>query len=375
MTKHTRRTSRMTRRTALSLLGGAALSMPYITPSYAAKKVVNIYNWADYIGETTLKDFQKATGIKAVYDTYSSSEEMEAKMLAGKTGYDVVDMSGNSMTRFLKTGVFQKLDRSKLKGWENQDPEILEMLANWDPDNAHSIPYMWGTTGITYNVDMVKERLPDADLESMDLIFKPELAEKLADCGISMLDSQQDIFRMALRYLGLDAETTDVSVYQKVVDLYKPVRKYIRTFDSTNYLNAIPNKELCVVNNWSGDYATARNRAAEAGVKLNLAYYIPKTGAPAWVDCMCIPSDAKNVEHAHKFLEFLLKPEVIAGCTNFINYANANIPARKFVNKEVLEDPAIYPTAETMKRLWIPKALNDEQDRALTRAFTEIKSG
>jgi putrescine transport system substrate-binding protein len=375
MSKTKRGSVEVNRRTAIGLVGGAALAMPYITPSYAAGKVVNIYNWADYIGETTLKDFRKATGIKAVYDTYSSSEEMEAKMLAGKTGYDVVDMSGNSMTRFLKTGVFQKLDRSKLEGWENQDPEILKMLANWDPDNAHAIPYMWGTTGITYNVDMVKERLPDADLESMDLIFKPELAEKLADCGISMLDSQQDIFRMALRYLGLDAETTDVSQYQKVVDLYKPIRKHIRTFDSTNYLNAIPNKELCVINNWSGDYATARNRAAEAGVKLNLAYYIPKTGAPAWIDCMCIPSDAKNVENAHKFLAFLLKPEVIAGCTNFINYANANIPARKFVNPEVLNDPAIYPTAETMKRLWIPKALNEEQDRALTKAFTEIKSG
>jgi putrescine transport system substrate-binding protein len=356
-------------------MGGAAVAAPYITPSYAAKKVVNVYNWADYIGETTLKDFQKATGIKAVYDTYSSSEEMEAKMLAGKTGYDVVDMSGNSMTRFLKTGVFQKLDRSKLKGWENQDPEILKMLANWDADNAHSIPYMWGTTGITYNVDMVKERIPDADLESMDLIFKPELAEKLADCGISMLDSQQDIFRMALRYLGMDAETTNVADYQKVVELYKPIRKHIRTFDSTNYLNAIPNKELCVVNSWSGDYATARNRAAEAGVKLNLAYHIPKTGAPAWIDCMCVPADAKNVDNAHKFLEFLLKPEVIAGCTNFINYANANIPSKKFVNPEILSDPAIYPDAETMKRLWIPKALNDEQDKALTRAFTEIKSG
>jgi len=375
MSNTKRPTSKVSRRTAIGLLGGTALAMPYITPSYAAKKVVNIYNWADYIGETTLKDFQKATGIKAVYDTYSSSEEMEAKMLAGKTGYDVVDMSGNSMTRFLKTGVFQKLDRSKLKGWENQDPEILGMLANWDPGNEHAIPYMWGTTGITYNVDMVKERIPDADLESMDLIFKPELAAKLADCGISMLDSQQDIFRMALRYLGEDPETTDVAVYQKVIDLYKPIRQHIRTFDSTNYLNAIPNKELCVVNNWSGDYATARNRAAEAGVKLNLAYHIPKTGAPAWVDCMCIPADSKNVENAHKFLEFLLKPEVIAGCTNFINYANANIPSRKFVNPEILSDPAIYPNAETMKRLWIPKPLNDEQDRALTKAFTQIKSG
>jgi putrescine transport system substrate-binding protein len=180
---------------------------------------------------------------------------------------------------------------------------------------------------------------------------------------------------MALRYLGIDGDTEDVSNYQKVVELYKPIRKYIRTFDSTNYLNAMPNKELCVVNNWSGDYATAKTRAEEAGVKINLAYYVPKTGAPAWVDCMAIPKDAKNPDNAHKFLEFLLQPKVIAGCTNFINYANANLPAKEFVNPEILKDPAIYPDEETKKKLWAPKGTSEEQDRAMTRAFTEIKSG
>jgi putrescine transport system substrate-binding protein len=366
----------VTRRTALSLVGGTALSMPFIRRAWAEDKVLNVYNWADYIGETTLDDFTKATGIKVTYDTYSSTEEMEAKMLAGSTGYDVVDMSGNNMTRFIKAGIFAKLDRSKLKSWGNQDPQILKILENWDPGNAYGIPYTWGTTGITYNVDMVKERIPDADLESMDLIFKPENAAKLADCGISMLDSQQDIFRMALAYLGIDGDTPDISNYQKVVDLYKPIRKYIRTFDSTNYLNAIPNKELCVVNNWSGDYATAKTRAEEAGVKdLNLAYFVPKTGAPLWCDCMAIPADAKHKDNAHKFLEFLLQPEVIAGCTNFINYANANLPSKKFINPEVLSNPAIYPDEATMKKLWAPKHLSEEQDRALTKAFADIKSG
>jgi putrescine transport system substrate-binding protein len=349
--------------------------MPYITRAHAKDAVLNVYNWADYIGETTLADFEKASGIKVTYDTYSSTEEMEAKMLAGKTGYDVVDMSGNNLTRFIKAGVFQKLDRSKLPSWGNQDPEILKILENWDPGNAYGLPYMWGTTGITFNVDMVKERIPDPDFESMDMIFKPELAAKLADCGISMLDSQQDIFRMALRYLGIDGDTPDVANYQKVVDLYKPIRKYIRTFDSTNYLNAIPNKELCVINNWSGDYATAKKRAAEAGVTLNLVYYVPKTGAPAWCDCMCIPADAKHKENAHKFLEFLLQPEVIAKCTNFINYANGNLASKKFVDPEILANPAIYPDDATMKRLWAPKHLNEKQDRALTSAFAKIKSG
>ncbi len=357
------------------MAGSAALCMPYIKTAHAADAVLNMYNWTDYIGETTLEDFQKETGIKVTYDTYSSTEEMEAKMLAGKTGYDVVNMSGNNLTRFIKAGVYEKLDRSKLKSWGNQDPDILKIVEGWDPGNVYGIPYMWGTTGITYNVDMVKERIPDADFESMDLIFKPELAAKLADCGISMLDSQQDIMRMALRYLGIDGDTTDVSNYQKVVELYKPIRKHIRTFDSTNYLNAIPNKELCVINNWSGDYATAKTRAAEAGVDINLAYFVPKTGSPAWVDCMCIPADAKHKGNAHKFLEYLLQPEVIAKCTNFINYANANIPSKKFVNPEILSNPAIYPDEKIMKLIWAPKDLNEEQDRALTRAFTQIKSG
>ncbi|MFN0218572.1 MAG: polyamine ABC transporter substrate-binding protein [Hyphomicrobium sp.] len=367
--------TKVTRRTALSLVGGAALTMPFVRPSIADDKKLNIYNWADYIGETTIADFEKATGIKVVYDTYSTSEEMEAKMLAGKSGYDVANMSGNSMARFIKAGIFDKLDRSKLSSWGNQDPTILKILENWDPGNLHAMPYMWGTTGMTYNVDMVKERIPDADLESMDLVFKPENAAKLADCGISMLDSQQDIFRMALKYLGIDPETQDASQYEKVVELYKPIRKYIKTFDSTNYLNAIPNKELCVINNWSGDYATARTRAEEAGVKLNLAYFVPKTGAPAWVDCMSIPSDAKHKDNAHKFLEYLLQPEVVAKCTNFINYANANLKSKEFVNPEILSNPAIYPTEETMKRIWAPKGLTEAQDKAITRAFLKLKSG
>jgi putrescine transport system substrate-binding protein len=356
--------------------GAAALSMPFIKRAHAEDKTLNVYNWADYIGETTLADFEKASGIKVTYDTYSSSEEMEAKMLAGSTGYDIATMAGSSMNRFIKAGVFQKLDRSKLTSWGNQDPEILKILEGWDPGNLYGIPYMWGTTGITYNVDMVKARIPDADFESMDLIFKPENAAKLADCGISMLDAQQDVIGMALAYLGIEGDTPDVAQYQKVVDLYKPIRKYIRTFDSTNYLNAIPNKELCVVNNWSGDYATAKTRAEEAGVKdLNLAYYVPKTGAPAWVDCMCITVDSKRVENAHKFLEFLLQPEVIAGCTNFTNYANANIPAKKFVTPEILSNTAVYPDQATMKKLWVPRPMNEEQDKAMTRAFAEIKSG
>ncbi|MGE3229321.1 MAG: polyamine ABC transporter substrate-binding protein, partial [Hyphomicrobium sp.] len=329
----------------------------------------------DYIGETTIADFEKKTGIKVTYDMYTSSEEMEAKMLAGKTGYDLVDMAGNSLARFIQAGIFQRLDRAQLPSWGNLDPTVLGLMHSWDPDNLYGMPYMWGTTGLTFNVDLVKKRLPDVDFETMDIIFKPELAAKVADCGISLLDSQQDVIRMGLGYLGIDPNEATAADYDKVVELFKPIRQYIRTFDSSNYLNAIPNGELCVINNWSGDYATAKTRAAEAGVKINLAYQVPKSGASIWVDSMCIPADAKNPGNAHKFLEFLLDPAVIAACTDFTNYANANVPAKKLINQDVANDPAIYPDEATLKRLSSPKTLTEEQDRAMTRAFTAIKSG
>ena len=368
-------TNKLTRRATLTAMGATALAMPYVRRARAEDAILNVYNWADYIGETTIEDFQSATGIAVTYDTYSSAEEMQAKMLAGATGYDVVDMAGLEMPRFIKSGIYEKLDRTKLPSWGNLDPEVLRILAGWDPDNLYAIPYMWGSVGITYNIDMIKERLPDADLHSLDLIFKPENAAKLADCGISILDSPTDVILMMLPYLGKNGDTTDVADYRAVVDAFKPIRQYIRTFDNTNYLNAIPNKELCVVNNWSGDYSTAKARAAEAGIDINLAYYVPKTGSPAWVDCLCIPADAAHKENAYKFLEYMLQPEVIAKCTNFTNYANGNLASKKFVDPAVLADPAVYPDDETIKRLWAPKPFNDEQDRELTRAWSEIKTG
>lgn len=365
---------KLSRRTTLTALGGA-LALPYVRPSWAQAGTVNVYNWADYIGETTLSDFEAQTGIGVVYDTYSSAEEAQAKMLAGSSGYDVVDHAGVDMPRAITAGIYEKLDKSLLPNWKNLDTEVLRILAGWDPGNDYGMPYMWGSVGFTYNVDMVLERIPDADMTSMDLIFKPENAEKLADCGISILDSPTDIMLMVLKYLGLDGDTTNVADYDKVVEAFKPIRQYIRTFDNTNYLNAIPNKELCVINNWSGDYATAKARADEAGVEINLAYFVPKTGAPAWVDCLCMPADAQHKEAGYKFLEYLLQPEVIAKCTNYTNYANGNAASKPFVDEAVLADPAVYPDDATIKLLWAPKPFSEEQDRALTRAWQDIKSG
>jgi putrescine transport system substrate-binding protein len=366
----------VSRRKLLAITAGAsALTMPAIRRARAEEAVLNVYNWADYIGETTIEDFQSTTGIAVTYDTYSSAEEVNAKMLAGKTGYDVVDVASTAAQRFVQAGILQKLDKSKLPGWSNLDPEVLRVLDGLDPGVQYAMPYMWGTVGFTFNIDMVKERLPNIDMENLDFLFKPENAAKLADCGISILDTSDDVMMVTMSYLGIDPYTKDTKEYQKVVELFKPVRQYIKTFDNTNYLNAIPNKELCVINNWSGDYATAKARAAEAGVELNLEYHVPKTGSPAWIDTFVIPADAAHPENAHKFIDYLLQPEVIAKCTNFTNYANANLASRKFVDAAVLEDPAVYPDDEVKKRLYSPQVTTEEQDRELTRALQAIKTG
>jgi putrescine transport system substrate-binding protein len=252
---------------------------------------------------------------------------------------------------------------------------ILKTLEGWDPGNVYGAPYMWGTVGLTFNVDMVKARIPNADLASLDILFKPENAAKLADCGISILESPADIIPMALAYLGLDPNTTNPADFDAVVKVFAAIRQYIRVFDSNNFLNAIPNKELCVITNWAGDYATATARAKEAGIALNLAYNVPKTGSPAWFDIWCIPADAKHVDNAHKFINYMLEPEVIAKCTNYTHYANANLAANKFVDPAILADPAVYPDDKVRRRLWTQKALSPEVERVRNQAWDKIKTG
>jgi putrescine transport system substrate-binding protein len=364
---------KITRRTALATFGGA-LALPYVRPSWAQAGTVNVYNWADYIGETTLADFEAATGIGVVYDTYTGYEESEAKLLAGSSGYDVVDVAGRAMPRLIAAGVVEKLDRSKLPLWSNLDPDLLKIVEAWDPGVEYGAPYMWGSIGMTYNLDLVKERLPNADLTDLDLVFKPENAALLADCGLSILDSQGEVMPMMLKYLGLDPNSADPADYEKVIAAFAPVRSSIRTFDSENYLNGLPNGEVCAANTWSGDYLVAKSRAAEAGLEINLAYFVPKTGAPIWFDMMVIPTDAPNRANAYAFLDYLMKPEVIAACSNFIGYANANKASREFIDPAILGDPAVYPDAETTNRLWAPLPLSADADRAMTRAWQAIKT-
>ncbi|MEO8244150.1 MAG: polyamine ABC transporter substrate-binding protein [bacterium] len=364
----------LTRRTTLAGIG-AALAAPWVRPAWAASGTVNIYNWSDYIGETTIADFEAASGLSVVYDLYASAEEMQAKMLAGSTGYDVVIQSGMDLPNKITAGVYQKLDKSKLTNWGNLDPKILKIVEGFDPGNQYGEPYMWGSVGMTYNMDMIKQRLPGVDLNSLDVIMKPENIAKLADCGISLLDSPTDIGYMVLSWLGIDPAKAGPDDYAKMVDAFKPIRKYVTTFDNADYLTTLPNKELCVANTWSGDYGVAKSRAAEAGIELDLQYFVPKTGAPAWFDLWCIPTDAPNADNAYVFLNYMMQPEVIAKCTDFTGYANANSAATPLVDPSVAGDPAIYPDAETLSRMYTPQPQTEEQDREMTRAWTEIKAG
>ncbi len=365
---------KMNRRAALASVGGA-LALPYVRPSWAAAGTVNVYNWADYIGETTLEDFEKETGIGVVYDLYASSEEMQAKVLAGSTGYDVVLMAGLSMPQFVQAGVYEKLDRAKLTNWGNLDPSTLKVVEGFDPGNAYGVPYMWGSVGFAFNMKMVRERLPDADLADLATIFKPENAAKLADCGLSILDSPTDIGFTVLSWLGIDPNTAGPAEYEKMAEAFAPMRQYIQTFDNTNYLNSLPNGEVCVANSWSGDYGVAKARAAEAGIDIDLQYFVPKTGAPAWFDLWAMPADAGNKDNGYTFINYLLRPEVIAACTNYTGYANANAASTPFVDPGIANDPAVYPDAETLSRLYTPAPQSEEQDREITRIWAKIKAG
>jgi putrescine transport system substrate-binding protein len=364
----------LTRRTTLATMA-AGLATPWVRPSWAQGGALNVYNWSDYIGETTVADFTAETGIEVVYDLYASAEEMQAKMLAGQTGYDLVLMAGVSLPQFITAGIYQKLDRSKLPGWDKLDPTILRLCETYDPGNQYAMPYMWGSVGFTFNLDMVKERLPDADLSDLATVFDPANAEKLADCGISILDSPTDIGYMVLTWLGLDHNAAGAAEYAKMAEAFARIRPYITTFDNSNYTTALANKELCVVNSWSGDYSVALARAEEAGIELNLAYHVPKTGAPTWFDTWAVPADAQNVDNAHAFMAYLLRPEVIAACTDYTGYANANTAATALVDPAIASNPAVYPDAETLGRMYTTQTQTEEQDREINRAWATIKAG
>lgn len=339
------------------------------------EKVLNIYNWSDYIAEDTIPNFEKETGIKVRYDVFDSNEVLEAKMLAGKTGYDLVVPTANFLARQVQAGVFQKLDKSKLTNYGNLDPEMMKTLSKYDPDNAYSVPWMWGTTGVGYNVTKIKERMPDAPIGSWDLVLKPENAAKFADCGITVLDAPTEIMASILNYQGKDPASEDPKDLEAAEALMMQLRPHIKYFHSSQYINDLANGEICLAIGWSGDVFIAQSRAQEAGQGTEIAYYIPDAGAEVWFDLVAIPSDAPHPNNAHLFLNYILRPEVVAEISNFVTYANANAAATQFVDEEIKTNPAIYPPPEVKAKLFPNPIHTAEYDRLLTRAWTRIKTG
>lgn len=341
-----------------------------------AEGVVKIFNWSDYIDEQILEDFTAETGIEVVYDVFDSNEILETRLLAGSTGYDIVVPTGTFLANQIVAGVFQKLDKSMLPNLANMDPAISERLSAYDPGNEHAINYMWGTTGLGINVDMVKERLgEDADLNTWDLLFDPETVAKLEDCGVFSLNAPSEMVPAALNYLGMDPDLKDADSLAKAEELWAGVRPHVRKFHSSEYINALANGDICLAVGWSGDVLQARDRAAEADAGVTVEYIIPKEGAQMWFDNMAIPADAANVEQAHKFLDFIMRPEVMAKASNYVYFANGNLASKEFLNEDVIGDPAIYPDEATLDNTYTTTPDNQRQKRLLTRTWTRITTG
>ncbi len=357
--------------TLKSLLIAAAVS----GAASAQAATVHIYNWSDYIGETTLEEFQKATGIKPVYDVFDSNETLEGKLLAGRTGYDVVVPSNHFLGKQIRAGAFQKLDKSKLPNWENLDPALLKQLEKNDPGNAYAAPYLWGTNGIGYNVEQVTAALGIEKVDSWAVLFEPENAKKLAGCGIALLDSADEMIPAVLNYLGLDPNSTDPDDYAKAEAKLLEIRPYVRYFHSSKYVSDLANGNICIAAGFSGDVFQAAARADEAGKGVDIAYAIPKEGGNLWFDMLAIPADAQNVEEAHRFINYLLDPEVIASVSDYVGYANPNTKADSLMDQEVRNDPSVYPPQAVLDRLYVSAELPQKIMRLMTRSWTKIKSG
>jgi putrescine transport system substrate-binding protein len=341
------------------------------------EKLLNIYNWSDYIAENTVPDFVKETGIKTNYDVYDANEVLEAKLLAGHSGYDLVVPSAIPyLARQASSGVYKKLDKSKLKNYGNLDPQILSAAANADPGNQFGVPYMWGTTGFGYNVAKVKAALGDkAPTDSSALIFDPANAKKLADCGISVLDSAQELMPAALAYLHRNPMSRDQADLDRAVAVLQAIRPYIRKFHSSEYINDLANGDLCVAWGYSGDVVQAKGRAEDAKNGVEIAYTIPKEGAMIWIDMMAIPADAPHPGNALRFIDYILRPDVVAAISNAVAYANPNKAATKLVDAALTGDPNVYPSAAVRARLFFDKPVTPEYERLRTRAWTRIKTG
>ena len=342
----------------------------------AQQRVVNFYNWSNYMAPGVLEDFTKETGIKVVYDTFDANETLETRLLAGKSGYDVVVPTAYFLQRQIAANIFQKLDKSKLPNLANAWPEVTRRLAVYDPGNTFAANYMWGTTGIGYNVKKAQEILgPDAKIDSWETVFKPENLAKFKDCGIHMLDSADDILPAALNYLGLNPNSTKQADLEKAADLVGKVRPYVRKFHSSEYLSALATGEICFVVGWSGDIKQAQSRAAEAKNGVEIGYAIPKEGAQMFFDNFAIPADAQNVPEAYELINYLYRPDVAAKNSDFLSYANGNLASQKLIDPKIFNDKTVYPDEATLGRLFVITARDAATQRIINRLWTRVKTG
>ncbi|MBP7370184.1 MAG: polyamine ABC transporter substrate-binding protein [Arenimonas sp.] len=341
----------------------------------AEEKILNVYSWDNYMDPAVLEAFTKETGIKVVYDTFDSSETLEAHLLAGNSGYDIVVPGNPFLGRQIEAGVFFKLDKSKLSNWSNLDPVMTKLLATYDAGNAHAVPFMWGTTGLGMDVNKVRAILgPNVELNNWDVLFNPENAKKLSSCGISMLDTAGEVEGIALHYLGKDPGTINESDYDAAYELLKSIRPYIKHFSNTDLATTLASGESCLVLGWNGDMLQARRTAIEANNGMDIQYFIPSQGTEVWMDNYAIPADAPHKDNAHQFMNFIMRPEMIAKISNFVNYANPNKAANDLVSKELTGNPNVYPNDELRAKLYGVPVLPANIDRKITRVWTKLKS-
>ena len=360
-----------------SLTGVVAIGLVAGTSTAMAEGTLNVSNWAEYIGEETIANFEKEFNIKVTYDNYDSVEAIDSKLLAGNSGYDVVSHSATQIARLIPAGILMPLDKSKLPNFKHMRADVMAQLSSSrDPGNKYVVPYMWGTHGVTYNEAYVKEVFPDAPIGSMDLIFKPENMEKLSKCGVAFLDSPTDIIPMALAYLGLDPSSDNADDYKAAEEMLKKVRPHIKTFDNYAY-QRMPEKEFCVAVTWGPDGLLAMSGAEEANTGVVLDFFLPpgEGAANVWVDGWVIPADAKNVENAHIFMNYMMRPEVAAGDSNYSWYASGNEAAMPLIDEAVTSSPAVYPSAEAVAKMYALDPVPPKIERVRTRAWTNFKTG
>lgn len=353
----------------------AAATLALTTTAFAQGRSVNVYNWSDYIDPGVLDDFTRETGIRVVYDTYDSNETLETKLLAGKTGYDIVVPSATFLQRQIQIGVYQKLDKSKLPNLANLNADVTGRLAVYDPGNLYSVNYMWFTTGIAFNVAKAKARIGDKSPDSWDLVYKPENLRKFADCGVYFLDSPEDIFSTALRSIGVNPDSKNPADIRKAADTIIRVKPSVKKFHSSEYINALASGDICLAVGWAGDSFQARNRAQEARNGVEIDYVIPKEGTLISLDNLAIPKDAERVAEAHALIDYLLRPEVAARNSKVTNFANPVDASKKFLPPEIVANKSIYPDDAVMKRIFTVSAKDQATQKVITREWTRVKTG